>query len=147
MLRVRTGSECPEDNMKELTLDSSPNCGIARERKRKIKKRKVRENFPAKSSNLRHCQTHSQNKGLNEYQRRASRLRTGPSSLEGREAGKRQPEPEGKGRSRPQRWHPLANCEQAPKLLTKSSWAPGRWTSARRVTARDQLPRGDIWHT
>ena len=33
MLRVRTGSECPEDNMKELTLDSSPNCGIARERK------------------------------------------------------------------------------------------------------------------
>ena len=35
MLRVRTGPECPEDNLKELTGDNNPNCGIARERRRK----------------------------------------------------------------------------------------------------------------
>ena len=33
------------------------------------------------------------------------------------------------------------------QLLTKSSWDPGRLTSARRVTARDQLSREDTWHT
>ena len=33
------------------------------------------------------------------------------------------------------------------QLLTKSSWDPGWLTSARRVAARDQLPRGDTWHT
>ena len=33
------------------------------------------------------------------------------------------------------------------QLLTKSSWDPGRLTSARRITTRDQLPRGDTWHT
>ena len=32
LLRLRTGSECPEDNLRELTCDSKPNCGIARER-------------------------------------------------------------------------------------------------------------------
>jgi len=34
MLRERTGPESPEDNLRELTWDSSPNCGIARERKK-----------------------------------------------------------------------------------------------------------------
>ena len=33
MLRVRTGSECPEEILRELMWDSNPNCGIARERK------------------------------------------------------------------------------------------------------------------
>ena len=33
------------------------------------------------------------------------------------------------------------------QFLTKSSWDPGWLTSARRVTARDQLPRGNKWHT
>ena len=33
------------------------------------------------------------------------------------------------------------------QLLTKSSWDLGRLTSARRVTARDQLPRGGTQHT
>ena len=32
MLRVRNRPECPEDNLRELTQDSNPNCGIARER-------------------------------------------------------------------------------------------------------------------
>ena len=33
------------------------------------------------------------------------------------------------------------------QLLTKSSLDPGWLTSARRVAVRDQLPRGDVWHT
>ena len=39
MLRVRTGFECPEDNLKELTRDSNPNCGIAKEEKKKKRER------------------------------------------------------------------------------------------------------------
>ena len=54
LLRVRTGPECPEDNLRELTWDSNPNCGIAREREKR--KERERQNFPVKSSNLRHCQ-------------------------------------------------------------------------------------------
>ena len=34
LLRGRTGLECPEGNLRELTWDSTPNCGIARERER-----------------------------------------------------------------------------------------------------------------
>ena len=29
LLRVRTGPECPEGNLRELTWDSKPDCGIA----------------------------------------------------------------------------------------------------------------------
>ena len=47
-----------------------------------------RENFPAKNSNLRHCRARSQNKGLSEYQRRASCLRTLPEAE--RQAGNSQ---------------------------------------------------------
>ena len=44
-LRVRTGPEWLEDNLRELTWDSNPNCGIARERrKRKKKKRTFQQN-------------------------------------------------------------------------------------------------------
>ena len=39
LLRVRTGPECPEDNLRELRSDSNPNCGIAREREKKKKER------------------------------------------------------------------------------------------------------------
>ena len=48
MLRERNGHECPEDNLRELTLDSNPNSGIVKERERE-------RTFPPKeSSNLRH---------------------------------------------------------------------------------------------
>ena len=33
LLRVRTGHECPEGNLRELTRDSNPDCGIAIPRK------------------------------------------------------------------------------------------------------------------
>ena len=29
LLRVRTGPECPEGNLRELTRESNPDCGIA----------------------------------------------------------------------------------------------------------------------
>ena len=29
LLRVRTGPECPEGNLSQLTWDSKPDCGIA----------------------------------------------------------------------------------------------------------------------
>ena len=32
-LRVRTGPECPKGNLRELTWDSKPDCGIAATRK------------------------------------------------------------------------------------------------------------------
>ena len=48
LLRVRTGSECPEGNLRELIWASKPDCGIATTRKA-----------------LRHCQAHAQNKGQN----------------------------------------------------------------------------------
>ena len=33
LLRVRTSPECPEGNLRELTWDSKPDCGIATMRK------------------------------------------------------------------------------------------------------------------
>ena len=33
LLRVRTGTECPEGNLRELTWDTKPDCGIATTRK------------------------------------------------------------------------------------------------------------------
>ena len=41
LLRVRTGPECPEDNLRELRSGSTPNCGIARERERKKEREKT----------------------------------------------------------------------------------------------------------
>ena len=84
LLMVRTGPECPEGNLREITWDSNSNRGIARERKKKKKEERERENFPTKSSKLRHCQACSQNKGLSKYQRRASRQQTGPSPAKGK---------------------------------------------------------------
>ena len=71
VLRVRTSPECPEcheDSLRELTWYSNPNCGIARERKKK-------RIFPQKA--LMCSLSGSQNKGLSEYQMRASWLCTG----------------------------------------------------------------------
>ena len=57
LLRVRTRSECPKGNLRDLNWASKPDCGIATTRKA-----------------LRHHQTCAQNKGLN----RASLLQTNP---------------------------------------------------------------------
>ena len=141
LLRVRTGPECPEDNLRELMRDSNPNCGIARERGTK----KEKENFHVKSSNLRHCQAHSQNKGLNEYQRRASWLQNSPFPVGGRrQVGDSQ---SWKGAILAPEMASSTKLQAGSQLITKSSWDPGRLTSAWRVVARDQLPRRDTRHT
>ena len=49
LLRVRIGPECPEGNQRELTWANKPDCGIA----------------TTKTSNRRHRQDHTQNKGWN----------------------------------------------------------------------------------
>ena len=41
LLRVRTGPECPEDNLRELRSGSTPNCGMAREREKKKKEKEL----------------------------------------------------------------------------------------------------------
>ena len=46
LLRVRTGPECPEGNLRELTGDSNPNCGIARERGKKKEEREGERELP-----------------------------------------------------------------------------------------------------
>ena len=100
-----------------------------------------------KSSNPRHCQGCSQNKGLKECQRRASCLQIGPSPHQrqrGRWVAARA------GRQRAISFPEMASSTKPRagyQLLTKSSWDPGRLTSTRTVGARDQLPRGDIQHT
>ena len=99
-----------------------------------------------KSYNLRQCQACSQNKELSAYQRKASQQWTRPSPTGGRETRGQQPELDGKGQTQLQRWHPLPNCNQAHSCLA-SLLDPGQLTSARKVTTRDQLPRGDTQHT
>ena len=48
MLRVKSGPECPEYNLREITWDSNPNCGLTREREKKKKKRARERTFPRK---------------------------------------------------------------------------------------------------
>ena len=92
---------------------------------------------------------HAQNKGLSKYQRRASWLPTGPSPLLEVE----------RQACNSQSWKTQVAAISAPEiasstkllagsqLLTASSCDPGWLTSARRVTAWDQLPRGDTGTT
>ena len=100
-----------------------------------------------KGSNLTCSLGLSQNKGLTEHQRRASQRHASPSPSIGREAGMQQPEQEGKGQSQPQRSAFSTKLWAGSQLLTMSSWDTGQLSSARRVAAWDQLPRGDTWHT
>ena len=144
LLRVRTGPECPEGNLRELTWDSNPNCGIAREKKNK--EQRERENFPTKTSNLKHCQaTHRTKDWANTRGELAS---SGPAHPRRRQAGRRTP-----ARARRQGANLAPETASSTKLragsqlLTKSSWDPGLLTSAKGVTARDQLHRGDTQHT
>ena len=58
-----------------------------------------------------------------------------------------QPKPEGKGKSWPQRLASSIKLWAGSQSLTTSSWDPGWLTYARKVTAWDQLPRGDTQHT
>ena len=98
-----------------------------------------------KNSILRHCQACSQDIGLSEYQRRTSPLWTAPSPARGREAGRWQTEQ--KGTISAPETASSTKLRADSQLLTKSSWVPGRLTSAGRVAARDQLRRRNTGHT
>ena len=142
MLRVRTGPECLEDKLRELTWDSSPNCGIAWEKKNK----KTKKNFPGKSSEAQ--------LGLLKEQRTEWIPEESSTAVD-------QPLPlpwwpRGRWvRARAGRWGAISAPEIASstklwagsQLLTKSSWDPGWLTSTKRITVRDQLPRRDTQHT
>ena len=144
MLRVRMQPECPEDNLRELTWDSNPNCGIAREGK-KIKNRE--RELSHEKPNLRHSLACSQNKGLSKYQRRGSWLQTSPLPSQ-RQRGMWATARAGRqGAILALGMASSTKLWVGSQLLTKSSWDPGRLTSARRVAARNQLPRGNTWHT
>ena len=115
--------------------DSNPNCGIARE-----KKKRERE-LPCSLA----C---SQNKGLSKYQRRASLLHTGPAPSHQRQRGRKthyRQNQKARGNLSPRDWHPPPNCNRLP--VARSSWDSEWLTSARRVKAWDLLPRGDTQHT
>ena len=111
-----------------------------RERERE---REKRQNYPTKSPKLRQCQDGSQNKGWSKYQRKASRLRTGPSTAADKQAEGNHSH---KDTIRASERHPVPNCKQA-SLLTKPSWDFGWLTFTERFTARDQLLRRDTRHT
>ena len=98
-----------------------------------------------KSPNLRNCQARSKNKGLSEYERRARWLQISPSPTGDRDAGGGQPELE-RGKLGP-REASSTKLQAGTQSLTKTAWDSVWLTSARRVTARDQLPRRHIWHT
>ena len=125
MLRVRTRTECPEGNLRQLRWHSNPNCEIARERERKRERERERENFPGRSPNLRHCRAaHRTKDWANTRGELAGSRPAHPLQEAGRQATARP----GKGQTQPQRRHPPPNCEQAPR------WQPS-------------LPRIlDAWH-
>ena len=98
-----------------------------------------------KSSNLRHYKAGSQNKGLREYQRRASQLWTGPSPTRDREAGRKSQSR--KGANLDPETASSAKLPAGSQLLIRTSWDSGWLTFTGRVVARDQLPKRDTWHT
>ena len=89
--------------------------------------------------------TKKKKKGMSEYQRRARWLCIGPSPTGDREAGGGQPELE-RGKLGP-REASSTKLQAGTQLLIKPPWDSGWLTSARRVAARDQLPRRDTKHT
>ena len=109
------------------------------------REKKKRENYPAKSPNLRHCWPRSQHKGLSKYQRRASWLRAGPSPA--RHSGQAGASQSRKGaNSAPERASPT-KLRTGFQFLTKDFlrfWTVDiHW----RVAARDQQPRRHTRHT
>ena len=83
---------------------------------------------------------------MERHQRRARQLHTGLPLLEAerQEGGSQSQKVRGSLSPRDTSSIKLLACSQ---LLTRSSWDSGWLTSARRVTARDQLSRGDTQNT
>ena len=120
LLRVRTGPECPEDNRREFLWVTNLNCGIAREREI--------INQPE------HTAGRSQNKGSEQVQRRAHRLRTGPAPLEAGGRGR------GKGRLGPKDRIPYRTAnkppvskQRLPEILDGQHLPGGSWGDTGRM--------------
>ena len=119
--------------------DSNPNSGIARERKKR-----ERENFPEKSSKLRHCQpAHRTKDWANTRGELASCRLAHPLPETERQVDDSQ---SWKGAILAPEMASATKLRAGSQLLTKSTWDPGQLTSTRRVATRDQLPRGDTRH-
>jgi len=84
---------------------------------------------------------------LSKYQRRASQLQTGASPCQGQRGRKAAARARRRGAISAPETVSFTKLGAGSQLLTKSSWDPGQLISARRVAVRDQLPRGDTWHT
>ena len=67
-----------------------------------------------KDSNLMRILAHSQNKGLSEYQWRASSFIQAPPPLEADRQVCDNKSQKARGNLGPRDWNPLPNCEQAP---------------------------------
>ena len=91
----------------------------------------------------------SQNERLSKYQRRASWLLY-RALLSRRQKGRQvttRPRKQGAAAISAPEKPSSTKLWAGSQLLTMSSWVPEWLTSARSVTAWDQLPRGDTWHT
>ena len=129
--------------------DRNPNFRLAREKKKKKRKKerereRESESFPMKSSNLRHCQPAHITKDWAKTRGELAGCRLAHPLPEAR--GRRATARAGKGQSASE-IASFTKLRAGSQLLTKSSWDPGWLTFTRTVTARDQLPRGDTWHT
>ena len=91
MFRARTGHECPEDDLRELTWDSNPNCGIAWEREEN-KSGRERERSRVKLQGT--AWTDHRTKDSVNIRGELAGCRLAPPHAGGREAGRWQPETE-----------------------------------------------------
>ena len=111
MLRVRTRLEFPEDNLRVLMWDNNPNCGIARE----IKKKRERERtFLWKPLTWGTDWPAHRTKDWMNTRRKLAGCRPGIPPTRGRKAGMWEPEVESKGQSQLQRQHPPPNVSRLP---------------------------------
>ena len=108
MLRVRTGPECPENNMRELTWDRNPNWGIARERE---KKKRI---FPWKALTWCGARPTHRTKDWANTKGELAGCRPAPPHVRGREASVQTARARRQGAISAQRRHPPPTYEQAP---------------------------------
>ena len=79
--------------------------------------------------------------------RELTRLHTGPSPHRRRRGRRATARAERRGAISAPYMAPCTKQWAGSQLLTEPSWDPGWLTPTRRVTVRDQLPRGDTQHT
>ena len=130
--------------MRELTWDSNPNCGIAREREKK--KERERQNFPAKSPNLRYCQAAHRTKDWVNTRGELAGCRLAHSPLEaGRQSGGSQSR-KSRGKLSPRDGILYQTASRLPvaNQVFLESYMDDICQEGR---SQRSAPRGDTWHT